>query len=55
VRILVIEDEPKAGEYMRNGLTESGYVVDLASNGRDGLHMAQELRYDLILLDVMMP
>ncbi|HEX9391974.1 MAG TPA: heavy metal response regulator transcription factor [Usitatibacteraceae bacterium] len=55
MRILVIEDEPKAGEYMRSGLTESGYVVDLASNGRDGLHMAQELHYDLILLDVMMP
>jgi two-component system, OmpR family, copper resistance phosphate regulon response regulator CusR len=55
VRILVIEDEPKAGEYMRNGLTEAGYVVDVADNGRDGLHMAQELHYDLILLDVMMP
>ena len=55
MRILVIEDEPKAGEYMRDGLTESGYVVDLASNGKDGLHMAQEMHYDLILLDVMMP
>jgi len=55
VRILVIEDEPKAGEYMRSGLTEAGYVVDVAENGRDGLHMAQELHYDLILLDVMMP
>jgi two-component system copper resistance phosphate regulon response regulator CusR len=55
MKILVIEDEPKAGEYMRNGLTEAGYVVDLAANGRDGLHMAQEFRYDLILLDVMMP
>ncbi|RXZ36861.1 response regulator [Oxalobacteraceae bacterium CAVE-383] len=55
MRILVIEDEPKAGEYMRDGLTESGYVVDLAGNGKDGLHMAQEMRYDLILLDVMMP
>ena len=55
MRILVIEDEPKAGEYMRSGLTESGYVVDVAANGRDGLHMAQELQYDLILLDVMMP
>jgi len=55
VRILVIEDEPKAGAYMRNGLTEAGYVVDLAGNGKDGLHMALELHYDLILLDVMMP
>lgn len=55
MRILVIEDEPKAGEYLRTGLTESGYVVDLAHNGKDGLHMAKEFRYDLILLDVMMP
>lgn len=55
MRILVIEDEPKAGEYMRNGLTEAGYVVDVATNGKDGLHMTKEFRYDLILLDVMMP
>ncbi|RYF46576.1 MAG: response regulator [Cytophagaceae bacterium] len=55
MRILVVEDETKAGEYMRSGLTEAGYVVDVASNGKDGLHMTQEFRYDLILLDVMMP
>ncbi|NDL63773.1 heavy metal response regulator transcription factor [Acerihabitans arboris] len=55
MNILVIEDEPKAREYMRTGLTESGYVVDVASGGVDGLHMALESHYDLILLDVMMP
>lgn len=55
MKILVIEDEPKAREYMRSGLTESGYVVDVAVNGLDGLFMAQEHHYDLILLDVMMP
>lgn len=55
MKILVIDDEPKAREYMRNGLTESGYVVDVAENGREGLFMAQEYHYDLILLDVMMP
>jgi two-component system copper resistance phosphate regulon response regulator CusR len=55
VRILVIEDEPKAGEYLRSGLTEAGYVVDVASNGADGVHLAEEFVYDLILLDVMMP
>jgi two-component system, OmpR family, copper resistance phosphate regulon response regulator CusR len=55
MRILVIEDEAKTGEYLHNGLTEAGYVVDVAANGIDGLHMAQEMRYDLILLDVMMP
>ncbi|AHF77361.1 Two component heavy metal response transcriptional regulator [Sodalis praecaptivus] len=55
MKILVIDDEPKAREYMRSGLTESGYVVDVASDGREGLFMAQEYHYDLILLDVMMP
>jgi len=55
LRILVIEDEPKAGDYLQNGLTESGYVVDLARNGIDGLHLAQEFHYDLVILDVMMP
>jgi two-component system copper resistance phosphate regulon response regulator CusR len=55
VKRLVIEDEPKAREYMRSGLTESGYVVDVATDGQEGLFMAQEYYYDLILLDVMMP
>ncbi|WP_054178729.1 heavy metal response regulator transcription factor [Trabulsiella odontotermitis] len=55
MKILVIEDEPKAREYMRSGLTESGYVVDVATDGQEGLFMAQEYYYDLILLDVMMP
>ncbi|OMP97542.1 heavy metal response regulator transcription factor [Raoultella terrigena] len=55
MKILVIEDEPKAREYMRSGLTESGYVVDVAVNGLEGLFMAREHHYDLILLDVMMP
>ncbi|WP_342321043.1 heavy metal response regulator transcription factor [Kosakonia sp. BYX6] len=55
MKILVIEDEPKAREYMRSGLTESGYVVDVAADGQEGLFMAREYYYDLILLDVMMP
>lgn len=55
MKILVIDDEPKAREYMRSGLTESGYVVDVASDGREELFMAQEYHYDLTLLDVMMP
>ncbi len=55
MKILVIDDEAKTAEYLQNGLTESGYIVDVAHDGVDGLHMAQESRYDLILLDVMMP
>ena len=55
MKILVIEDEAKAREYMRKGLTEAGFIVDVADNGQDGLFYAQEHHYDLILLDVMMP
>lgn len=55
MRILVVEDEPKAADYLQQGLIESGYVVDVARNGADGLHMALELSYDAIVLDVMMP
>ena len=55
MRLLVIEDEQKAGEYIRKGLTESGFVVDLARSGPDGLHAATTLEYDLIVLDVMLP
>ncbi|QBR01595.1 heavy metal response regulator transcription factor [Paraburkholderia pallida] len=55
MRILVIEDEAKTAAYLQSGLTEAGYVVDVAANGIDGLHLAQEMRYDLVLLDVMMP
>jgi two-component system copper resistance phosphate regulon response regulator CusR len=55
MKILVIEDEVRLAEYLRKGLTESGYVVDLAHDGIDGLHLAVEGTYDLIVLDVMLP
>jgi two-component system copper resistance phosphate regulon response regulator CusR len=55
MRLLVIEDEPKTREYLRKGLEESGFVVDTARNGVDGLHMAQQDSYDLVVLDVMLP
>ncbi len=53
--ILVIEDDPKTGDYLKKGLRESGYTVDLARTGTDGLHMAMEQNYDLVVLDVMLP
>jgi two-component system copper resistance phosphate regulon response regulator CusR len=53
--ILVIEDDPKTGDYLKKGLKESGYAVDLARTGTDGLHMALENSYDLVVLDVMLP
>jgi two-component system copper resistance phosphate regulon response regulator CusR len=55
VRLLVIEDEAKLAQYLHKGLTENGYVVDVAGNGIDGRHMALEGSYDLFLLDVMLP
>jgi two-component system, OmpR family, copper resistance phosphate regulon response regulator CusR len=55
MRLLVIEDEPKTRDYLRKGLEESGFTVDTASNGTDGLHLALEEPYDLVVLDVMLP
>jgi two-component system copper resistance phosphate regulon response regulator CusR len=55
MKILVIEDDPKTGDYLKKGLRESGYTVDLARTGSDGLHMALNNAYDLVVLDVMLP
>jgi two-component system copper resistance phosphate regulon response regulator CusR len=55
VKILIVEDEHKAGEYLHKGLIESGYVVDLVHDGVDGLYHATSEDYDLILLDIMLP
>jgi two-component system copper resistance phosphate regulon response regulator CusR len=55
MRLLIVEDEPKTGAYLRRGLNESGFVADLAATGLDGLDMALELDYELVVLDVMLP
>ena len=55
MRILVVEDEIKAADYLRKGLGESGYLVEVALDGLDGLHLAQQGGFDLIVLDVMLP
>ena len=55
MRLLLVEDEAKLGEYLRKGLAEEGYTVDVAVNGIDGLHLAMEMDYDLIVLDGMLP
>src|SRR5438445_7014397 len=55
MRILIVEDEPKIAAYVRKGLMEQGYAVDVANDGIDGLHLATTTNYDLILLDVMLP
>ncbi|APQ11378.1 heavy metal response regulator transcription factor [uncultured Pseudomonas sp.] len=55
MHILLIEDDQKTGEYLKKGLGESGYAVDWTQHGADGLHLALDGRYDLVILDVMLP
>ena len=55
MKILIVEDETKTGEYLKQGLTEAGFVVDLARDGIDGMHLALHEDYDLVVLDVMLP
>lgn len=55
MRILIVEDERKTALYLQKGLSESGFVVDVANRGDDGLHLALTQDYALIVLDVMLP
>jgi two-component system copper resistance phosphate regulon response regulator CusR len=55
MRVLVVEDEPKIATFLRKGLTENGFIVDVVDNGRAGLHVASAGAFDLIILDVMLP
>jgi len=55
MKILIVEDELKTGDYLKQGLTEAGFMVDLARDGVDGLHCALTENYDLAILDVMLP
>src|SRR6266508_6275696 len=55
MRILVVEDEEAIAAFLRQGLTEAGYAVDLAVDGAEALHWAAIAAYDAILLDVMLP
>ncbi|HBO3750962.1 TPA: hypothetical protein L4S95_002470 [Pseudomonas aeruginosa] len=47
MKLLIVEDEVKLADYLRKGLAEEGYVIDVAANGIDGLHMASTSNYDL--------
>ena len=55
MRLLVVEDERKTGDYIRQGLSEAGFVVDLVRNGKDGAHRAITEDYDLVILDINLP
>ena len=55
MKILIVEDEPKTGDYLKQGLSEAGFVTDLARDGWEGLELAKSSTYDLLILDVMLP
>jgi len=54
-RILVIEDDPQIADYIQGGLIEQGFTVDRADNGRDGLFLATDSQFDVVVLDRMLP
>ncbi|GAA0691178.1 heavy metal response regulator transcription factor [Marinobacterium maritimum] len=55
MKLLIVEDEIKTGNYLRQGLGEAGFNVDLARTGRDGLSLVTDEHYDLVILDVLLP
>jgi len=55
MRILLVEDEPKVSGFVARGLEAERYAVDICADGREGLEMAEEYAYDLIILDLMLP
>jgi len=55
MKILIVEDEPKTAAFVQRGFAEEGFVVDVATYGADGLHLATTGDYDAIVLDVMLP
>jgi two-component system copper resistance phosphate regulon response regulator CusR len=55
MKILVIEDEVKTAKFLKKGLSEAGFVIEVAADGQEGLHLAQEVNFDLVILDVMLP
>ncbi len=55
MKVLVVEDDPRTAGFVRKGLEESGYVVDIAPDGLEGIHLARNGTYDLLVLDVMLP
>ena len=55
VRVLIIEDDAKIASFVANGLKQSGFSTDYATDGEEGLHMASNARYDAAIIDIMLP
>jgi DNA-binding response OmpR family regulator len=55
MKILLVEDEPRLNSFICKGLEQQGYAVDAVSTGSEALNLAATERYDLVILDVMLP
>ncbi len=55
MKILLVEDEKKVATFVRSGLKSEGFTVDLAADGEEGLYLARETSYDLMILDILLP
>ncbi|MGE6473444.1 response regulator, partial [Serratia proteamaculans] len=55
MKLLIVEDQPKTGHYLRQGLSEAGFCVELVADGTTGQHLALSGDYALLILDVMLP
>jgi heavy metal response regulator len=55
MRVLVVEDEPSIAQFVRQGLSEAGYAVDVAGDGEEGLDYALAAEYDVLVLDILLP
>lgn len=55
MRLLVVEDEPKLAQFIQRGLSEESFLVDIARDGEEAIERASRTRYDLVILDLMLP
>jgi len=55
MKLLVVEDEPKTAGFLQRGFSEAGFMVETAADGLEGLRLIQSGKYDLIVLDIMLP
>jgi DNA-binding response OmpR family regulator len=55
MHVLLVEDEPGIAQFISQGLREAGYVVDVASDGKEGWDYASTIEYDLMILDILLP
>jgi two-component system copper resistance phosphate regulon response regulator CusR len=55
MHVLIVEDERKTASFLRKGLSENGFVVDVSNYGEEGLELALTREYDLLILDVLLP